>query len=664
MLAAIWIVVVAGLAFVLAIVIAIIVTLLVPNNGGHCPSCPSGGTGGTGGTGATGSGCQTGITGPTGVPGVTGPTGAGGPTGPMGYGIFVNAYGPLTMSVVLSIQATATGIYGYNVTVDARSNQNYPPGLPGNVSGDLVVYNPFTATWMNAGPFEGPIGDTGVTGVTGPSGLNGATGPAGSTGVTGNTGPQGPQGPQGLNATETPGSLFGDGQDGTVTIATDTIMLRDMYWDTLTVNAGVTLFTNGFRVFARTLLTNNGTIANFGSDGQAATPTNPAGVGLGGTGAPAGSVFGGGNGGPVAFNSVGAGIGGPSPWAVTGGFFMGGSIATSIPCLMGTGFICTGDPNELPVDAAGNVTNSFFVSGGPAFAACANNGTGIFAAYISNDNRTNPNLPTGLPSNVSFQLVSYNCMTQAWTGYGSYIVAPQPIPIAYIGDLTLSLVTTGVSPYCQTNPNSVFGFLPSGADQREGSTGVNGLPTGTSLQNQLLLYNCFTNSWGVAGPGGTGSFENCGVGPTTDCSPQLCGGTGGPVTPNTNTENLVGITAALNPIFLPTGVVAIVSGGSGGGTPSSSSQCFDEPAPGGGGGGGVVVISSSDLAGDGAVDVHGGDAGATVGGGPAAGGGGGGLILIHTVQARPAWTLTVAGGSQSAGGPGSAAGQAGLALYL
>ena len=57
-------------------------------------------------------------------------------------------------------------------------------------------------------------------------------------------------------------SIFGNGQDGSVTITSPTVthMTRDMYYSSLTVNSGATLFTNGFRVFVKDTLTNNGTI--------------------------------------------------------------------------------------------------------------------------------------------------------------------------------------------------------------------------------------------------------------------------------------------------------------------------------------------------------------------------------------------------------------------
>lgn len=54
--------------------------------------------------------------------------------------------------------------------------------------------------------------------------------------------------------------LFGAGSDGTVTISVNTSLSRDMYYANLTVNSGITLFTNGFKIFVSGTLTNNGTI--------------------------------------------------------------------------------------------------------------------------------------------------------------------------------------------------------------------------------------------------------------------------------------------------------------------------------------------------------------------------------------------------------------------
>ena len=55
-------------------------------------------------------------------------------------------------------------------------------------------------------------------------------------------------------------SIYGKGFDGTVTVASNTSLSRDMYYANLTVNNGVHLNTNGFRVFVQGTLTLNGTI--------------------------------------------------------------------------------------------------------------------------------------------------------------------------------------------------------------------------------------------------------------------------------------------------------------------------------------------------------------------------------------------------------------------
>lgn len=86
--------------------------------------------------------------------------------------------------------------------------------------------------------------------------------------------------------------LFGDGSDGNVTISATTTLSRDMYYNNLTVNAGVTLNTNGYRIFVKGTLTNNGTIQNNGTNAVA-------GVGGGAGVSPGGSLGGGGSGGSL-----------------------------------------------------------------------------------------------------------------------------------------------------------------------------------------------------------------------------------------------------------------------------------------------------------------------------------------------------------------------------
>ena len=83
-------------------------------------------------------------------------------------------------------------------------------------------------------------------------------------------------------------SLFGDGSDGNVTISSPTTLTRDMYYNNLTIDPGVTLNPGGYRIFvAGTLTLNSASViaANgapgSGSAGGAALPSGT----LGGSGA-------------------------------------------------------------------------------------------------------------------------------------------------------------------------------------------------------------------------------------------------------------------------------------------------------------------------------------------------------------------------------------------
>ena len=52
--------------------------------------------------------------------------------------------------------------------------------------------------------------------------------------------------------------VFGNGEDGDVTISADTSLSEDMYYNNLTIDAGKTLNPNGWRVFVKNTLTLNG----------------------------------------------------------------------------------------------------------------------------------------------------------------------------------------------------------------------------------------------------------------------------------------------------------------------------------------------------------------------------------------------------------------------
>tara|TARA_B100000029_G_scaffold129488_1_gene122969 strand:+ start:160 stop:1443 length:1284 start_codon:yes stop_codon:yes gene_type:complete len=92
--------------------------------------------------------------------------------------------------------------------------------------------------------------------------------------------------------------VFGNGEDGDVTISADTSLTEDMYYNNLTIDAGKTLNPNGWRVFVKNTLTLNGDLGIKESVGSV-TAGSLAGTvaagqnvvdGLGGAGEPDGYV--------------------------------------------------------------------------------------------------------------------------------------------------------------------------------------------------------------------------------------------------------------------------------------------------------------------------------------------------------------------------------------
>ena len=121
-------------------------------------------------------------------------------------------------------------------------------------------------------------------------------------------------------ASKVQNAWFGTGSDGDVTIAVDTTLVRDMYYNSLTVNLGATLFTGGFRIHCLGDMNIIGKIDRSGNDatGTAATAALVAGTtgasGVGGAGGTAAGTAGGavtnaagGSGGAGGLGSGGAG---------------------------------------------------------------------------------------------------------------------------------------------------------------------------------------------------------------------------------------------------------------------------------------------------------------------------------------------------------------------
>lgn len=62
--------------------------------------------------------------------------------------------------------------------------------------------------------------------------------------------------------TAVPDEIYGSGKDGNVTISTNTTLVRDMYYNNLTINDGVHLNTSGYKVFVRNSLSFSSSASN------------------------------------------------------------------------------------------------------------------------------------------------------------------------------------------------------------------------------------------------------------------------------------------------------------------------------------------------------------------------------------------------------------------
>jgi hypothetical protein len=113
------------------------------------------------------------------------------------------------------------------------------------------------------------------------------------------------------------GTFFGNGNDGDVVISGNTTLTRDMYYNDLTVNEGVTLNTGGYRVFVKGTLTNVGTIEYNGNDGTAG--------GDGADGDDSTNTNNGSGGAALSFGSISAGVAGSNGGNGGAGGEQGGS---------------------------------------------------------------------------------------------------------------------------------------------------------------------------------------------------------------------------------------------------------------------------------------------------------------------------------------------------
>lgn len=152
------------------------------------------------------------------------------------------------------------------LTIESGGSMRFVPGAgvnkvpTSNASGDLTLQLPKITARKGTGADQGPeprlsfIEGTGI-------GLTVAD-DAGSSEIDvtiTNTAPAVPEVEQ--------LARYGDGSDGDVTIAVNTTLTRDMYYNNLTINNAITLDPSGWRIFVKNTLTNNGTIARNGAPG-------------------------------------------------------------------------------------------------------------------------------------------------------------------------------------------------------------------------------------------------------------------------------------------------------------------------------------------------------------------------------------------------------------
>jgi len=672
MILGLWIISISGILLVFAVLLCMMVVLFLPKD--RCSTDGSAALTLNCFTGFTGTSltCVTGPTGPQGLNTVTGQTGSFGFTGPRGFDLLPDAHGNLTDAIIANIQA-GPAPYLFVVENDNRSNTLIPLSLSGNQSLKLLMWS--GSTWFIKGQFTGnpnfqtgDTGPTGATGIKGPQGGNAAFGPTGPT-----SNPLNGTGPTGSSALLGPGSLFGDASSlayennllnfETSTFSSNQTFTGDVYYDNLIIPSGITVFTNGYRLFCRSSLDLNGTLVCAGSDGLDA---GIAGF-LGGTGAPSGSLNGGGRGG--SYQGTGScedapagnfGAAGPSLYAYKAGFFQGGNTT----CLPSAPINYTVFTRATTVNNYVGEVDDFFFNAVAGYARTtqatfANDPTQSFLIMVTFDKRGDSQSPPGLYfSNLTNSLLyfipAYNRWEQISTYWGTvndafFDISIPSSPMNAFCDCALNLNPTNPVPF------KAAVVTDSRADLNTPVTLV-----GNQFGN-IVVCDCKTKLWSSGGP-----VLNPGVPVVAARSANNCpGGIGGVTVVNTLPRNAEALNGILNPKLCP-GVTVRISGGSGGGGALFTDGNTNKP--GGGGGGGVISVSTNELKGSGTIDVHGGDSGlnsASAGYGNS-GGGGGGFVLIKALVNTSSLTFNLAGGLSKldAGFDPVAKGQDGFVLYV
>jgi len=147
------------------------------------------------------------------------------------YGLF--ALGTVPEKVGINISATSSGLYFGGISAGQLLIQTSSTGgLVVNGNGSLIVDTADSLSWSASTTFTGQV-----------------TFGAGTT----------------FNASSSPGwtNWYGDGSDGAVLHNANATLTRDVYYTSSTVVSGVTLDTNGYRIYALNRFENQGTVRMF-----------------------------------------------------------------------------------------------------------------------------------------------------------------------------------------------------------------------------------------------------------------------------------------------------------------------------------------------------------------------------------------------------------------
>lgn len=179
-------------------------------------------------------------------------------------------------------------------------------------------------------------------------------------------------------------NIFGSGEDGNVTISSNTSLTQDMYYNNLTVNGGFTLTTAGYRIFVKGTLTINATgmIAWNGNNGTGGTSLSFNGAGgIGGAALATTSLAGSGAGG----NGGASGADGQTGFGGNGGNGVGGQTGVAVTHSFATSFTSTSGNSGAGSPARKDGNPTFFTAGatGNAGAAGALTSTSVIRPYAA-----------------------------------------------------------------------------------------------------------------------------------------------------------------------------------------------------------------------------------------------------------------------------------------